>query len=211
VQNIHRIADLVDGVTIKAGDVVSLNQLAGPRTPERGFVPAPAVLHGTFVDEVGGGVSQFATTFYNAILLGGYEVVDHQAHFFYFKRYPMGQDATLGWPEPDLKFRNDSPSGILVDTSYTDTSVTVSFYGLTSVRVSTQTGRPFNFTPLPEKEDCKADSSLPPGQVHVVAPGGRGFDVVVKRILSYPDGRRVIKDLLTRYLPEPRAIEAASC
>lgn len=211
VGNIHRVVEIVDGAIIKPGEVVSLNQLVGPRTPERGFVPAPAIRHGKFVDEVGGGVSQFATTFYNAIFLGGYDVIDHQAHSYYFKRYPMGRDATVGWPEPDVKFRNDSPSGILVDASYTDTSVTVSFYGLTALHVSTDTGRPSNFTPAPEKEDCKPDGSLPPGQVRVVAQGGRGFDVLVRRTLTYPDGRRVAREVLTRYLPEARVVEAASC
>src|SRR3546814_9628559 len=34
----------------------------------------------------------------------------------------------MGFPAPDLEFRNDTPYGILIWTSYTDTSLTVTLY-----------------------------------------------------------------------------------
>ena len=41
---------------------------------------------------------------------------------------PAGREATMGYPAPNLAFVNDTPFGILIDTSYTDTSITVTMW-----------------------------------------------------------------------------------
>jgi hypothetical protein len=74
-------------------------------------------------------VSQFTTTLYNAVFWGGYEDVEHKPHSYYYSRYPEGVEATLNWRNPDLKFRNNTDNGILIDTSYSDTSITVRIFG----------------------------------------------------------------------------------
>jgi vancomycin resistance protein YoaR len=128
VTNIHRIADIVDGTLVLPGHEFSMNDVVGPRTLEKGFVVAGAIRDGKHVDEVGGGVSQFATTTFNAAYFCGLDITAYQAHSEYFPRYPRGREATMGYPAPNLSFINDTPFGILVDTSYTDTSVTVTMW-----------------------------------------------------------------------------------
>jgi vancomycin resistance protein YoaR len=128
VTNIHRIADIVDGTLVLPGQTFSMNERAGPRTLDKGFVVAGAIRDGEHVDEVGGGVSQFATTTFNAAYFCGLDITTYQAHSEYFDRYPPGREATMGYPAPDLKFVNDTPYGILIDTSYTDSSVTVTMW-----------------------------------------------------------------------------------
>ena len=128
VTNIHRIADIVDGTLVLPGQPFSMNDVVGPRTLEKGFVVAGAIRDGKHVDEVGGGVSQFATTTFNAAYFCGLDITSYQAHSEYFPRYPRGREATMGYPAPNLSFVNDTPFGILVDTSYTDTSVTVTMW-----------------------------------------------------------------------------------
>ena len=128
VTNIHRIADIVDGTLVLPGQEFSMNGRVGPRTLEKGFVVAGAIRDGKHVDEVGGGVSQFATTTFNAAYFCGLDITTYQAHSEYFPRYPRGREATMGYPNPDLSFVNDTPYGILIDTSYTDTSVTVTMW-----------------------------------------------------------------------------------
>jgi vancomycin resistance protein YoaR len=128
VTNIHRIADIVDGTLVLPGKEFSMNAVVGPRTLEKGFVVAGAIRDGKHVDEVGGGVSQFATTTFNAAYFCGLDITTYQAHSEYFPRYPIGREATMGYPAPDLSFVNDTPYGILIDTSYTDTSVTVTMW-----------------------------------------------------------------------------------
>ena len=70
VTNIHRAADIMNNTIVEPGRVFSLNATIGARTPERGFVKAP-VYYGEFTEDYGGGVSQIATTTYNAIFWGG--------------------------------------------------------------------------------------------------------------------------------------------
>jgi len=129
VTNIQLIADAVDGVLVLPGESFSINGHVGERTIEKGYVDAGSIVAGEIVDTIGGGTSQFATTFYNAVFWGGYEDVDHQPHSYYFSRYPEGIEATLFWRSIDVVFRNNREHAILIDTRYTDTSITVRFFG----------------------------------------------------------------------------------
>ncbi len=134
VTNIHIMADQIDGVTVLPGQTFSVNAALGPRTEAKGYVPAPILLDGESYCcdhplNIGGGTSQFGTTIYNAIFWGGYEIVDHKPHSRYIDRYPLGIEATLGYPWPDVVFRNDTFTPITIDTSYTSTSITVRFLG----------------------------------------------------------------------------------
>ncbi|HJS71441.1 MAG TPA: VanW family protein [Acidimicrobiia bacterium] len=134
VINIHLIADTIDGHIVLPGETFSINDFVGERTIEKGYVDAGSIVAGEIVDTVGGGTSQFATTFYNAVYWGGYQDVEHQPHSYYFSRYPEGVEATLFWRSIDLKFRNNRDHAILIDTRHTDTSITVRFFGFNDGR-----------------------------------------------------------------------------
>ena len=140
VTNIHRIADLVRGTLVKPGETFSMNAVVGQRTREKGFVEAGAIANGVHVEEVGGGVSQFATTMFNAAFFAGLPFGEYQAHSEHFSRYPFGREATMGWQHPDLQWKNDTPYGILIWTSHTATSVTVQFWS-TQYAWGEQTGQ----------------------------------------------------------------------
>ncbi|MPZ88781.1 MAG: hypothetical protein GEU81_12050 [Nitriliruptorales bacterium] len=206
VHNIHRVADLLRGVVIVPGETFSLNEFVGPRTEEKGFLPGGAIFEGEFVEEVGGGVSQFATTMFNAAFLGGYAIPEHKPHSQYISRYPEGREATLNYPNVDLKVRNNSPHGIYIDTAYTDESITVTFYGTPWVEVDTRTG---SRTDVTEPETIvRTTDELPPGEERVVQEAeGEGFDVRVVRELRYPDGRAEEEEFFTRYVARPEIIE----
>ncbi|MGH9212523.1 MAG: VanW family protein [Acidimicrobiales bacterium] len=139
VTNIHRIADLVRGAVVPPGGDFSINDHVGPRTPDKGFVLAGAIANGQHRDEYGGGVSQFATTTFNAAYFAGLDITSSQAHTEYFSRYPRGREATMGYPSPDLSFHNNTPYGLLIWTSYTETSLTVTIYS-TPWATAEQTG-----------------------------------------------------------------------
>ena len=154
----------------------------------------------------GGGVSQFATTFFNAAYFGGYEILDYKAHSYYISRYPVGRESTIDWPNVDVEIENDSPYGILVDTSYTSTSITVTFWGKEWVEVDSVTGKRHNYK-QPGVE-YRENNDLPAGEERVIQEqGGPGFDIVVTRILTYPDGEKEREEFFTRYLPEDRIVE----
>lgn len=140
VTNIHRIADLIRGQVIQPGATFSVNEFVGERTREKGFVVDAVIEDGKFGQSVGGGISQFATTLFNAAFFAGLEFPEYQSHSLYISRYPYGREATLSYPKPDLKIRNPSPHPILVWPTYTRSSITVSLYSTKWVEVA-QTGQ----------------------------------------------------------------------
>lgn len=134
VTNIHLMADQLAGLVVQPGEVFSLNQRLGPRLESDGYVPAGILLGGEpyccdHSLNIGGGTSQVATTLYNAVFRNGFEIIDHKPHSRYISRYPLGIEATLGYPYPDVVFRNDTLSPLTIVASYTNTSITVELLG----------------------------------------------------------------------------------
>jgi vancomycin resistance protein YoaR len=135
VTNIHRIADLLRGALIEPGGMFSVNGTIGPRTRAKGFVEAGVIEQGEFTTSVGGGISQFATTLFNAAFFAGLEFDEYQSHSIYISRYPYGREATLSYPAPDLELSNPSAYGILIWPTYTGSSITVTLWSTPTVTV----------------------------------------------------------------------------
>ncbi len=123
--NQSRAAELIDGTVIRPGQTFSFNGTVGERTEANGFVKGFIISNGVFAEELGGGVSQVVTTTYNAAFFAGMDDVEHKPHSFYIDRYPLGREATVAWPSVDLKFRNSTPHGVLIN-AYVVPSSTVS-------------------------------------------------------------------------------------
>jgi vancomycin resistance protein YoaR len=140
VTNIQKMADIVRGSVIAPGGTFSLNDKVGRRTVEKGFVEGGFIKNGVLTTDIGGGVSQFATTLFNTAFFAGLDFVSAQAHSIYFSRYPYGREATVNWKQPDLVIKNNTPYGILIWTSYTNTSITVDMYSTEHMEVE-QTGQ----------------------------------------------------------------------
>jgi vancomycin resistance protein YoaR len=164
-RNIKMVADLADGVIVPAGDTFSLNELTGDRTLAKGYVLAPVIENGKIKNGPGGGISQFATTAFNAGYYAGMQDVAHRPHSYHFDRYPAVIESTTIYPTVDMAFRNDSPHAILIDTVWTENSVTVSIFGTKRYDIETVYGPRTNVTapatvPLDEP-DCVPTDGLP--------------------------------------------------
>jgi len=206
IWNVHLIGDYMDGVIIRPGETFSYNERVGPRTAERGFREGQMIFGGVLIPSIGGGVCQTATTIFNAAFEAGLPIKTRYNHSFYISHYPVGRDATVSWGGPDLVFRNDLRSAILVETTYTDHTFTVSFYGTKQGRkVVASTGAQTNFT-QPQLQYA-VDPGAPPNSVRTAAGGGPGFDVNVHRTV-YQKGKVLREDdFFTRYVPQnPTAI-----
>lgn len=216
VTNIHLIAAAVDGALIMPGESFSLNDWVGKRTVDKGYVCAPALQGNETVEEgeicIGGGTSQFTTTLYNAAFFAGLEDVSHQPHSVYFTRYPEGREATLGWRQPELIFRNNTPNAIIIKTSYTDTQVTAKIYGDNGGLVVTAgLSNRYNHTSVvtikrPDENKlayphCDENSAL------VAQEGGPGWSVTVYRYITYPDGTQTTESWAHRYAGAWRILE----
>ena len=178
-QNIRRIAEIVDGTYVGPGRTFSLNGTAGRRTRARGFVADGAIVDGELTDEVGGGVSQFATTLFNAAFFAGLPIPEHKPHSFYISRYPAGRESTVYFGAIDVKIRNDTAHGMWIETSSTRSSVTVAIYGDNGGRRVTASHGPRE--PRPDG----------------------GFRIRVTRTVTGGDGRGSRRVFTTSYDPEP--------
>jgi hypothetical protein len=128
--NIQLAADIIDGDVIAPGGTYSLDQSIGERTAARGFRSNGFIDEdGDIISVIGGGVSQVATTFFNAAWFTGIDLVEHQPHSQYLDRYPPGREATIAWQLIDVVVRNDTPFPIEIATSHSESQVTVTFIG----------------------------------------------------------------------------------
>lgn len=210
VTNIQTMAKAVDGAMVWPGEVFDLNAHVGERTIEKGYVPAPQIFEGEIEDAIGGGVSQFATTLFNAMFFGCYEDVEHKAHSRYFSRYPEGREATVSWGGPELIFRNDTDTLAIIKTAFTSRSITVKMFGNTGGRTCTAgLGDRYAYTDPPI--EFEADPSVPPGTEVQDRAGGRGWTIAFYRYITYADGTEETQTWTHRYLPTPTIVLKHPC
>ncbi|WP_131801815.1 VanW family protein [Klenkia soli] len=197
--NIRVVAEFVDGAVVQPGETFSLNGYTGPRGEAQGYVPAGVINNGEFTQAVGGGISQFATTMFNAVFFAGLEDVYHKPHSYYISRYPAGREATVYYDSIDLQWKNDSPTGVYVQTQWVaGGSITVTFWGTKRYEIESSSSDRYNVrTPVvQEKPD---DGSCNP------QAGANGFDITVTRIFEDPTTGEQLRteDFQTRYAAEP--------
>jgi vancomycin resistance protein YoaR len=193
IWNVHLMANYIDGTIIKPGQTFSFNKTVGERTEERGFREGQMILGSLLLPAIGGGVCQTATTLFNNALDLGLPIKERRNHSWYISHYPIGRDATVNWGSPDLKFKNDLDHALLIKTSYTDSTLTFTFYGTKqSRRVVTSTGPQENFTsPQPS---YAYDPAAPKGSIRTVTGSHEsGFDITVYRKV-YERGKLIRKD-----------------
>ncbi|MET0693060.1 MAG: VanW family protein, partial [Propionibacteriaceae bacterium] len=201
--NIGRAAELINGTLLKPGETFSLNDIVGERTKANGFTEGNIITGGKFRLELGGGVSQSATTTYNAMFFAGLKDVEHRPHTLFIDRYPPGREATVAWPSLDLRFQNNTDYGVLVEakrvkaTPGRQGSLTVKMWSTKTYDKVTSTKLVrSNFTTGRDIED-----SSPKCQPMFAVPG---FDVRYSR-LFYRDGEVVKREKFSwRYHPTDR-------
>jgi vancomycin resistance protein YoaR len=204
--NIGRAAELINGTILEPGETFSLNGIVGERTEANGFVEGYVIRDGILVQDLGGGVSQVATTTFNAMFFAGLKDVEHKPHSFYIDRYPVGREATVAWPTVDLRFTNDTEYGVLVQAWRTPS--TYSTQGSMNVRMwSTKVW------------DIEAGASdryayTSPDTRHLSGPdcephtGYSGFQIDVYRYFRRPGSAEVVRKetFHTTYTPSDTVI-----
>ncbi|MGA8045598.1 MAG: VanW family protein [Dermatophilaceae bacterium] len=196
VTNIKIAARTLNGTYVPPGGQLSLNNVLGQRTPDKGYVKAGIILNGRLADSYGGGISQLSTTLYNAAYFAGVEFNEFRAHSFYIPRYPEGREATISWGTIDQRWTNNTKGGILVRAFATDTAVTVELWGTDTFDVESVKGPRRNIvqprTIVDDEPGCVTQSPMV------------GFDVTVTRIIRQ-DGREVDREnVSTHYDPEDK-------
>lgn len=199
--NLARGAELVDGTLLKPGDTFSLNKKLGKPSVQNGFTPGYVISDGIFKEDVGGGISQLATTMYNAEFFAGLDDVEHEVHSVYGGRFPVGREATVEYGKVDLKYKNNSPYGVLVTASVApsrpsnDGTVTVTMWSTKHWDVAAKTGQRY------AKKKPKIRHRH--GAGCEAAVGYPGFSVDVLRIFRKPGSSTVDHQERTRSVYKP--------
>ena len=129
IHNVQLVAHLIDDHYIAPGAAFSFNATTGERTADKGFLEAPVIINGELETGLGGGVCQVSTTIFNAAYEAGLTITERTNHALYISHYPQGRDATVNYPDIDLKFVNDTGHWLWLRTFVGSSSLTVALYG----------------------------------------------------------------------------------
>jgi vancomycin resistance protein YoaR len=188
VHNVQLVSHLVDKHVIAPGETFSFNGTTGARTEDKGFLEAPVIINGELKTGLGGGVCQVSTTVFNAAYEAGLPIVSRTNHALYISHYPQGRDATVNYPDTDLKFTNDTDHWILLRTWVGSSSLTVALYGTPVHRRVVSETSPLVVTGPPPVKKIK-DPSLFVGQTVVEEPGSSSLKTSNERKVYDPDGK----------------------
>ncbi|AEG43719.1 VanW family protein [Isoptericola variabilis] len=184
-KNLVRGAQLVTGTLVEPGETFSLLEALSPITLENGYFAAGVVSNGVHTEGVGGGLSQMATTVYNAGYFAGFDDVEHRPHSYWFSRYPAGREATIYVGALDVKFRNDTPYGALMQSWVSGGQVHVAIWSTKYYEVRTSDSGKRDVVPTTTVHRSEPDCEPYPA-------GNDGFSITNYRKV-YRDGE-LVKD-----------------
>ena len=206
IHNVQLVARLIDGALIAPGATFSFNATTGERSPDRGFREAPVIINGELQTGIGGGVCQVSTTVFNAAYEAGLPIESRTNHALYISHYPQGRDATVNYPDIDLKFRNDTGRWLLLRTFVGSAALTVKLYGTPQHRRVESETTPLEVTGPPTEKRI-ADPNVWSGIEVVEDAGEPSRRTSVTRLVYSKNGNLLAEDTWTSwYRAEPKLV-----
>jgi len=203
IHNVALMAEILDNRLVMPGETFSFNDAVGPRTPERGFLEGMAIVDGLLIPSIGGGVCQVATTLYDAAFAMGLEIVERHNHDFYISHYGLGMDATVAWPDLDLKFSNNTAKPILIRATADASTMLVNLYSAPSDGRTVKTSVSDRYDIKPPEKRYMEDPFAPAKQIVKYVDGQEGFAVDVTRDVTR-DGETISHDVfVSTYASQP--------
>ena len=210
IHNVRLVARLIDRALIAPGAVFSFNRATGERTAERGFREAPVIINGELQTGLGGGVCQVSTTVFNAAYEAGLEITERTNHALYIDHYPLARDATVNYPDLDLRFVNDTPNWLLVRAFVGPWSLRVNLYvSPVHRRVESETTPLVATGEAPERRI--SDPTLYLGEEVTVKAGAPARSTSVHRRVYSRSGKLLHDDLwMSYYRAEPTVVRVGT-
>jgi vancomycin resistance protein YoaR len=164
------------------------------------------IINGELTTGLGGGVCQVSTTVFNAAYEGGLDITARTNHALYISHYPQGRDATVNYPDVDLKFVNDTKAWLLLRTFVSSYSLTVNLYGTSPHRHVVSETAPLVATGQPPTQWVK-DPTLTKGTKVTVESGSSPLSTSVHRKVYAADGKLIYDNVWSsHYVGEKRVI-----
>jgi vancomycin resistance protein YoaR len=206
IHNVQLVSRLLDGHVIAPGATFSFNQATGARTAQKGFLTAPVIINGELQTGLGGGVCQVSTTVFNAAYEAGLPIAARTNHALYISHYPQGRDATVNYPDVDLKFVNDTNHWLLLRTWVGSSSLTVALYGTPDHRRVVSDVAPLVVVGKPPVKEVP-DPSLAAGQRVVQDPGDPARTTSVRRRVYTANGKLLYDNVFySSYRSQPEIV-----
>jgi vancomycin resistance protein YoaR len=206
IHNVQLVSHLVDRTLIAPGATFSFNNTTGERTAAKGFREAPVIINGELQTGLGGGVCQVSTTVFNAAYEAGLPIIARTNHALYISHYPQGRDATVNYPDLDLKFVNDTGHWLLLRAFVGSSSLVVALYGTPlNRRVESDVGELREISPPPVER--LPDSTMLVGQTVVDDDGEPARSTSVTRRVYSAGGTLLSKTTwYSSYRAEPEIV-----
>ncbi len=207
IYNINLAATRINGILVAPDEVFSFDKALGDVSSFTGYKQAYIIQNGKTVLGDGGGVCQVSTTFFRTLLNAGLPVMERNAHAYrvgyYEQDSPPGFDATIYVPTVDLKFKNDTPNYILIQSEFNPYNYSLSFYlyGTKDGRTVTMT-KPVISNVRPAPPDIyQDDPALPKGEIKQTDFAAPGANVYFTRTVTR-NGKTIIFDkFVSNYRP----------
>ncbi len=130
IYNIGIGASKINGLVVDPGQEFSIVQALGTIDKTTGYLPELVIKSNKTIPEYGGGLCQVSTTLFRAAIYAGLKITERFPHAFPVHYYnPQGFDATIYPPHPDLRFINDTPNHILIQSKIKGSVITFEIYG----------------------------------------------------------------------------------
>ena len=210
LHNVALVSKLIDGALIAPGATFSFNGTTGERTAEKGFREAPVIINGELQTGLGGGICQVSTTVFNAAYEAGLKIEERTNHALYISHYPLGRDATVNYPDLDLKFTNDTGKWLLLRTFVGTGSLTVNLYGTPQNRRVETSEQPLRVVGAPHLKRVP-DPTLLKGKSEVVEYGQPARATSVSRTVYDANGKVLHEDTWqSSYRSEPKVVRVGT-
>jgi vancomycin resistance protein YoaR len=208
--NIQVAARKFHGIVIKPGQVFSFNEWLGEVTKEEGYDESLIIFGNETIPDVGGGICQVSSTAFGAAFWGGFPVVERWAHAYRVGYYeqgnrPVGMDATIYSPLVDLKFVNDTPYHLLIETyvNQNTSALQFKFYSTGVGRVIELEGPVVSDVIEHGEAVYKEDAELAPGEIKQIEWATNGLTAVITRTVRSATSGDVIerKEFKSKFRP----------
>jgi vancomycin resistance protein YoaR len=207
IHNVQLVARMIDNHFIAPNEEFSFNATTGDRSESKGFLEAPVIINGELKTGLGGGVCQVSTTTFNAAYEAGLPITDRTNHALYISHYPQGRDATVNYPDTDLKFVNDTGHWLWLRTFVSSSSLTVALYGTPQHRRVESEVAPLVVTGEPPVKRVP-DPDLTVGTTVLEEAGSPSRSTSVRRKVFSSSGKLLYDHTwYSAYSAEPRVID----